>query len=159
MLSIECFFFWALNIFYLNDFVFIVRIHIFWNRKAISISVQCLHSQLHVIRSFDIRFFSFASNFHVNMDTNYDMDNTWELHMQQSTFGFIHDQHNSIGILYSVFCQLSLKCKCWTIEAFVCSLFRMILFCSSLCYDVCSMAKALYITYTVYGCMPPFIAI
>lgn len=97
----------------------------FGNRKAISNFVQCLHSQLHVIRSFEIRFlfyFSFASHFHVNMDTIYDMDTTWELQMQQSS-SWLYSWPTQFR-RYFVFCQLTLKCKCWTIEAFVCSLFR-----------------------------------
>lgn len=68
----------------------------------------------------------FRLNFHVNMDTIYDMDNIWELHMQQSS-SWLYSWPTQFR-RHFVFCQLTLKCKCWTIEAFVCSLFGIILF-------------------------------
>lgn len=100
---------------------------IFWNRKAISNFVQCLHSQLHIIRSIDICFFSLVR---FKFPCEYEYDLGYGQHFRASYTAITSWPYSwpTQFHQYFVFCQLTLKCKCWTIEAFVYSLFRIILF-------------------------------
>lgn len=95
-----------------------MRIHVFSNRIAINNFVHCLHSQLPIIRSFDIRFiFYFFVRFKFPCEYGYDLRYGQHLRASYAAVDSWLYSWPTQFQRYFVFCQLTLKCKCWTIEA------------------------------------------